>query len=87
VFIIGNTDKIRIPNNNAKTPPILFGVDLKIALKSRKYHSGAISQHNYFLTIHFYIHETLFITVSSDVLSNTYNKKTISFICFLIGTQ
>lgn len=51
-FIIGNTDKMKIPNNNAKTPPILFGIDLKIALKSRKYHSEAISQHNYFLTIH-----------------------------------
>jgi hypothetical protein len=30
VFTIGNTNKIKIANNIAKTPPILFGIDLKI---------------------------------------------------------
>jgi hypothetical protein len=36
----GNVNKIKIENNKAKTPPILLGIDRKIAYANKKYHSG-----------------------------------------------
>jgi hypothetical protein len=39
---IGKINKINKAENNANTPPSLFGIDRKIAYTHRKYHSGLI---------------------------------------------
>lgn len=40
IFWKGLIKKIKILNKRAITPPILFGIDRKIAYANKKYHSG-----------------------------------------------